>query len=291
MPAAEVDIDAPLVRRLLESQHPDLAGLPLRSLASGWDNAVYRLGDELTVRLPRRSVAAILIGHEQRWLPELAPLLPLPVPTPLRFGLPDAGYPWRWSVCRWLPGAMAAVSPPDDPARAAEVLGGFVAAMARPAPTEAPRNPYRGVPLADRSEVTEARIDQMAESLDAPAVRARWRELSGVAAWTGPPVWLHGDLHPANIVVHDGRLAAVVDFGDLTSGDPATDLGVAWMLFTDAERRIFRASAGCTDDDTWARARGWALQVALAMVATSADNPVIAGIGATTLAAVMADRS
>lgn len=236
MPVAEVDIDTALVRALLVEQHPELAGSSLEPVAFGWDNVVFRLGPDLAVRLPRRQVAAELIENEQRWLPELAPRLPLPVPAPVRVGRPGCGYPWAWSVVRWIEGDDAADGRLDDPHLVARQLGAFLAALHTPAPPDAPRNPWRGVPLRDRDEGTEQRIDQLAEMIDAPAVRDRWRHLVRTDPWTGPSLWLHGDLHPANLVLSAGRIAAVVDFGDITSGDPATDLAVAWMLLPPAAR-------------------------------------------------------
>ena len=300
MPAAEVDVDEPLVRRLLAEQFPDLAGLPLSPLAFGWDNAVLRLGDDLVVRLPRRAVAAALVAHEQRWLPTLAGSLPLPVPVPLRSGAPspDAGYPWPWSVCPWLPGTVAAERPPDDLDAAARTLGAFVRALHVPAPPDAPANPYRGVPLPDRQPVLLDWLDRLrddhrqAPRLDVPAVRARWDELVSTPPWTGPAVWLHGDLHLANVLVDgpagDARLSAVIDFGDLTAGDPATDLFVAWQLLPPESRTAFRTAAapGGVDDDTWRRAEGWALVMAIAYLANSADNPMIASLGRRSLAAL-----
>lgn len=291
MPAAEVELDATLVRDLLTEQHPDLAHLDLVEVAEGWDNVLFRLGDELALRLPRRAMGAALVAHEQRWLGVLAPRLPLPIPVPLRVGRPGLGYPWSWSITRWFPGRPAAVTPPGDLAEAAATLGRFLAALHVPAPPDAPANPYRGVPLAERSAVTLERIARLAGHLDAAATEAAWRSALTVPPWSGPPLWLHGDLHPANLVVDGGRLTAVVDFGDITAGDPATDLSVAWMLLPPAHRSAFRRAAGPVDDDTWARARGAALAHALACLASSADNPLMESVGRRTLDAVLADTS
>ena len=291
MPAAEVEIDDDLVRALLAEQHPDLADLSLSPLAFGWDNVVYRLGTGLTVRLPRREMAVPLIEHEQRWLPVLAPSLPLAVPAPTHLGRAGCGYPWPWSICPWIPGEIAARTPLGDPVAAAEVLGSFLRALHVPAPADFPPNPYRGVPLAARSELFEAQLDRVDDSVDATLVRARWERALAVAPWAGPPVWLHGDMHPANILVLDGHLSGVVDFGDMTAGDPATDLSVAWMLLPPHARPALRKACGDIDDNTWARARGWALNLALAFLSSSADNVLIHKIGERTLAAVLADDS
>jgi aminoglycoside phosphotransferase (APT) family kinase protein len=287
-PPAEVDVNEALVRALLAAQHPDLADLALTPLASGWDNAIFRLGDELTVRLPRRQLAAVLVEHEQRWLPELALRLPLPIPVAVRDGKPAESYPWAWSVCPWFPGAVAAATPIEDDEAGALVLGEFVRAMHQPAPPDAPDNPFRGVPLVERDEVMRERVDQLGDLLDRDKVINCWEESLAVPPWSGPPLWLHGDLHPFNLLVDHGRLSAVIDFGDLTSGDPATDLAVAWMLFPADLRTTFRRASGDVDDDTWARARGWALSLGVAYIAHSADDSMFATLARRTINAAMA---
>ena len=288
MPAAEVEVDVELVRDLLSEQHPDLAELPLTLVANGWDNAVYRLGDDMSVRLPRRQLGADLVANETRWLPEVAERLPLPVPVPLHVGDPARGYPWRWTICRWIDGEVAATSVLDL-GRAAVALGEFVAAMCAPAPPDAPYNPYRGVPLAERESVTSDRIEQLRDQIPAATLQRAWEEALAVPVFAGAPRWLHGDLHPANMVAVGGRISGVIDFGDITAGDPATDLSVAWMLFDGPDRTAFRAAAGDPDDDTWARARGWAISLAVAYIANSADNPLIAGIGTRTVERVLSE--
>jgi aminoglycoside phosphotransferase (APT) family kinase protein len=291
IPAADLEIDAPLVRALLNAQHPDLASLPLIDVGTGWDNKVYRLGDGLAVRLPRRAAAAALIEHEQRWLPELAPRLPLPIPTPVRTGQPGCGYPWSWTVTRWLTGQSAAIAPPHDPATAAIELGAFLCALHQAAPSDAPRNDVRGVPLADRSKAVHDRVRQLEPLVDGAALLDLWNQLVRTPAWTGTPLWVHGDFHPGNVLVSQGRVSAVIDFGDLCAGDPATDLSIAWMLLPSSARLIFRASAressSGIDDDTWMRARGWALTLGLVFLASSRDNEVLAGLGRATLEAVL----
>lgn len=289
-PGAEIDIGEPLVRSLLIEQCPDLAGLALVEVASGWDNVMFRLGEDLSVRLPRRALAAALVEHEQRWLPGLARALPLPVPSPIRIGRPGSGYPWSWSVCRWLPGTSATRISPEDPFEAAETLGAFLSALHREAPADAPVNPYRGVALDRREAGVIQRAAQLADLIDADAVVTCWTELASTPRWSAPPVWLHGDLHPGNVLVHEGRVSAVIDFGDITSGDPATDLAVAWMMFPAEARPVFRAAAGGRDDATWLRARAWALSLGLAYLARSADNPTFARLGADVLRAALADH-
>ena len=294
MPAAEVDVSPDLVRRLLAGQQPDLAGLPVTVLTNGWDNLICRLGDGLLVRLPRRAMAAKLVEHEQRWLPVLAPRLPLPIPAPVRAGRPALGYPWPWSVVPYLPGQMAATDPPADLAAAAVSLGGFLAALHVPAAPDAPANPYRGGPLAARRDTDLANLDALGGSVDRGAVLALREAAASAPVWDRPPVWLHGDLHPMNILVDGGAIAAVIDFGDITAGDPATDLSAAWMLLDAGSRAVFQDTYGAAAGypvgaDTWARARGWALALAVVFLAHSADHPLLAAIGRRTLSAVLGD--
>ena len=280
MPAAEVDIDEGLVRRLLEDQHPDLAHLPLTMVANGWDNVIFRLGHEMTVRLPRRQLAADLVVNEQRWLPELAPRLPIPIPSPLRIGLPNDVFPWRWSIVPWFDGEVAADVALADPVAQAHRLGGFVAALHTPAPPEAPINAFlRGQPISELHTRVAANIERLGASIDGDAVATRFAELAGVDDWQGEPVWLHGDLHSANVLVRDGAICAVIDFGDVTSGDPAVDLAIGWMLFDAVARPAFRSSAGAIDDATWSRAQAWALHFALLYLLHSADNPRFTRMG------------
>lgn len=291
MPPAEVVIEPSLVRDLLTQQHPDLAPLPLTPVGNGWDNQLYRLGDDLLVRLPRRSASAPLIEHEWRWLPELARRLPLDVPVPRRRGRPGCGYPWAWTVTSWQQGNTWARRPPDDLGAAARRLGAFLGALHTPAPSDAPPNPYRGIPLAQRSATVQERLTQLGDQVDAVALSAIWDSAVRAPGWPGPPLWIHGDLHPSNLVVRGGRLSAVIDFGDLTAGDPATDLAVAWMLFPPPERVVLRRASreqpGGVDDATWARARGWAMALGLVFLGTSQDAPDMGAIGRDTLERVV----
>ncbi|MFE4466160.1 aminoglycoside phosphotransferase family protein [Oerskovia sp. NPDC056781] len=298
MPSADVDVTVELVRSLLAAQHPDLAGLPLEVVANGWDNVVLRLGDDLAVRVPRRDLAAALVRHEQAWLPTLAPRLPVPVPAPVRVGLPSDGstgpaFPWAWSVVPWFDGLSALAVGRALRRTFAPDLAAFLAALHVPAPQQAPVNPFRGVPLAARDASVRERLAS-GRVPDDGALLALWSRLVELPAWDGPALWLHGDLHPANLVLAPGdhRLGAVVDFGDMTSGDPATDLATAWLTFDAAGRRTFReaVTARCgTDDATWERARAWALVLGTAFAAHSDDNPSFAELGAQTLAQVLGD--
>jgi aminoglycoside phosphotransferase (APT) family kinase protein len=293
MPTAEVDISPDLVRRLLAAQQPDLAHRPIMVIANGWDNVLCRVGDELVARLPRREAAARLVVHEQRWLPVLQPRLPLPVPAPVRTGQPGLGYPWPWSIIPFLPGQVASRNPPADLRDAAVSLGRFLGALHTPAAPDAPANAFRGVPLADRSATVTQNLSVLGGLVDRSAVMRVWEAAVATPKWDKRPVWLHGDLHPANILVHRGRISAVIDFGDITSGDPAADLSVAWMLlpaeYHDAFQNAYRAAGEhAADDNSWARARGWALALSLVFLAHSADNPQLMEIGHRTISAVLA---
>jgi aminoglycoside phosphotransferase (APT) family kinase protein len=270
-PPADITVTVPLVRRLLREQHPDLAPLPLRVVANGWDNVMLRLGDDLVVRMPRREVAAHLVAHEQRWLPTIRMLVGdvVAVPAPVRIGRPSDTYPWPWSVVPWVHGVPAGPTPVDAPA-VVDALADFVDALHVPAPADAPHNPVRGGPLAGRSHAVAERLASGAVPR-ADAVAALWGRAVAVPGWAGPPVWLHGDLHPFNLVVDDDRLVAVVDFGDVTAGDPATDLATAWLTFGREARVRFRARLAA-DDATWMRARGWAVAMATALATGSAEG-------------------
>jgi aminoglycoside phosphotransferase (APT) family kinase protein len=286
--AADIFIDEPLVRGLLQQQHPDLAELDIRLVANGWDNNLYRLGDELAIRLPRRRVAVPLIEQEQRWLPAIATRVTVPIPTPVRVGVPSSGFPWPWSITPWFEGTVASETTFDQHESLAVELAQFVRELHIPAPVDAPENPFRGVPLAARTIAIE---DRLASGLvPYPAeVRSAWLLALDAPPWTAGALWLHGDLHPANILTRDGQLAAVLDFGDLTSGDPATDLATAWLSFDPVGRRHF-TDALDYDDDTWLRARGWALLLAGAFLANSTDSPAMLAIGTHGIEQVLLDQ-
>jgi aminoglycoside phosphotransferase (APT) family kinase protein len=267
MHADEVPIDATLVRRLLAAQFPRWAGLPLAPvLPWGTDNALYRLGDDLAVRLPRRPQTVAQLEKERRWLPVLAPRLPLAIPAPLAAGEPAEGYPLAWGIYRWLDGAPATETPIADHAAAAADLVAFIAALQAIDPTDGPRpgpdNAWRGVPLATRDRSTRASIAALGDAIDARAVTAGWEAALAAPDWSRPHTWLHGDLDARNVLVAGGRLTAVIDFGCMGVGDPTCDFAVAWKLLTPDTRGGFRAALA-VDDATWTRARGWVLSQAV----------------------------
>lgn len=279
-PEADIAIEPGLVRDLLADQHPDLANLPIADAPSGWDNRMFRLGDDLALRLPRRSLSAGLISHEQRWLPLIGARLPVAVPAPVRVGKPGRGYPWPWSVVAWIPGTPAGAAG-LAPMEAAP-FGAFLRSLHAPAPADAPSNPYRGVPLETRAAALEPRLRRLAERTDVltPAHHALWARALG-APLDLPRTWLHGDLHPANILVRDGRLAGVIDWGDLCAGDAATDLASVWMLFADAAARaaVLDGYSGLTSA-TQDRARGWAFAFGVILLDSGlVDNPAFADTG------------
>jgi aminoglycoside phosphotransferase (APT) family kinase protein len=294
MHADEVEIDADLVRRLLSSQFPRWAELPLAAVPSaGTDNALYRLGTEWVVRLPRIHWAAGQAEREQAWLPRLAPHLPLAVPEVVALGAPAEGYPWGWSVQRWLPGVNATLDQIADVNQLALDLASFVVALrqidASLAPLSGASNSSRGVPLAERDAPTRSALAASHGLIDVAAATGAWEAALRVPSWSGPPVWIHGDLQSGNLLAQRGRLNAVIDFGCLGAGDPAVDLLPAWNLLPAAARDRFRRALA-VDADTWARGRGWALSVSLvALPYYESRNPTLAGIARHTIAQVLTE--
>jgi len=261
----ELRFEQDLVRALLAEQHPDLADLELRDVAGGWDNQLWRLGTELAVRLPRTERAPALLRTEQKWLPVLARRLPLPTPAPVRIGEPSALFEHTWTITRWVEGDPADHAPITR-ADAAETLAGFLVALHQQAPTDAPTNPTRGIPLAAMHDGFTSSLRVIADDVSVDAAREIWEKAVAAPAWHGPPTWLHGDLHPANVVVRDGTLAGVIDFGELCAGDPATDLSAAWILLPAGTASRFFATYRDADEATIARARGWAVLRALHLI-------------------------
>jgi len=284
-PVPELDVTEHLVRTLLREQHPDLADLPLTWAGTGWDNALWRIGPDLAARFPVREVAAPLVAREQEWLPVLAPALPVDVPVPVRVGRPSSSYPWAWSVVPWFDAVAAHRTPVAERSAWAVALAEVFVALHRPAPPGAPVNPLRGRPVP--LEPVVERLERLALP-DGDRVLARFRELAGAPGWDGPALWLHGDPHPANLLVHDGRLRAVIDFGDVTSGDPASDLSTAWLTFDADGRAAFRDRLG-PDEHTWRRAQAWALHMAVVLQMHPVDHPTLAEIGRHGLAQALDD--
>jgi aminoglycoside phosphotransferase (APT) family kinase protein len=267
----QLDVDAQLVRRLLTAQFPHWAELPLEPVdPSGTDNAIYRLGEDLAVRLPSTPRTEATLEKERAWLPRLAPLLPLAVPLPVAEGAPSDGYPCTWSVYRWLDGEDATVAPIADLGQAATDLAGFIAALQRidtaGAPGPGGHNFLRGEPLEARDAEVRASLAALGDDIDVSAATAVWEAALRAPEWQRPPVWIHGDLDARNLLVQEGRISAVLDFGSLGVGDPACDVMVAWKVLSAESRARFRAALSI-DDATWERGRGWALSQALGALA------------------------
>lgn len=290
-PISEFEIDATLVYRLLRSQHPDLAHLPIRLLDSGWDNVMFRLGDQWSVRLPRREVAGLLILNEQTWLPVIADHLPISVPTPYRLGKPALGYPWRWSVLPWLTGIPADQEEPCS--NQAKRFGSFLKSLHKSAPDDAPLNPVRGVPLNQRAAAVEDRMQhlEIRTNLITQNIKDAWNLALSIPI-DSPAKWLHGDLHPRNILVENGEITGIIDWGDITSSDIATDLAAIWMLFsTPNAHREALAAYGPISDATLHRAKGWAILFGVILLDTGLiDNPRYAVMGEKILQRVSKNR-
>ncbi|MGN5633266.1 aminoglycoside phosphotransferase family protein [Streptomyces sp. AC154] len=260
------EIDAALVRRLIDTQFPRWAGLPLKLLdPAGSDHVIYRLGEELSVRLPRHAGAIGQARKEFQWLPRLAPHLPLTIPVPVEIGEPGFGYPWPWAVSRWLEGEVATVDAHADSTGTAVELAHFLAALQRFSPDSTPGAAHEHLAswsLSDRDHATRAAIAKVDGVFDAAAMTELWDAAMSAPGWEGPPVCFHGDFHTGNLLTVHGRLSAVIDFGGLGIGDPACDLMIAFTLMTAGSRAAFRSTLG-VDDATWLRGRGWAMATGL----------------------------
>lgn len=257
-PPAEVTVDSDLARRLLESQHPGFLSGDVSLSGEGWDNFVFRVGERHALRIPRREVGVGLLENEQRWLPEVAARVLVRVPAPVAVGVPSTLFRWPWSVVEWIPGTTAEGWTPST--ADAERLATTLRALHEPAPPGAPTNPYRGVPMEERRVVVQERLPR----LGLEGVTPLWRR-----ALAAPPaetrVWLHGDLHPKNVLIREGALSGLIDWGDMTGGDPATDLACMWTLL-DTEARVVFARTYAPSEAERCRAIGWAVHFASAML-------------------------
>jgi len=266
-----------LVSRLVAAQFPQWAHLPVRPVeADGWDNATFRLGDEMSVRLPSGPGYVGQVEKEHRWLPVLAPRLPLPIPEPLEKGTPGCGYPWPWSVYAWLPGEPAQTATITDRSEFAAALAGFLAALQRidssGGPEPGQHSCFRGGPLAVYDSQTREALEALDGEIDTARAAEVWREAMD-ATWHGPAVWVHGDVSPTNLLVDNGRLSAVIDFGCSAVGDPACDTGIAWTFLAGESRKTFRTRLP-VDDATWVRGRGWVLwKSMIVLVGALKDDP------------------
>jgi aminoglycoside phosphotransferase (APT) family kinase protein len=289
-----VVIEAGLVQRLIAMQFPRWSDLPIRPVSeSGWDNHTFRLGDAMAVRLPSAAWYAPQVEKEHRWLPRLAAHLPLPIPAPLAMGAPADGYPWHWSINRWLPGESASTGRIADRSDFAIATGEFLAALQRinPAdgPPPGPHNFYRGGPLTTYDVETRRALAALEGKIDTVAATRIW-EAALRATWRGTPVWLHGDVSPGNLLVNAGRMSAVIDFGCCGVGDPACDLALAWTFLKGPSRQAFR-SAVRADDATWARGRAWALWKASIQLAEQIETKTSTAESArNTLAEILHDH-
>jgi len=266
----EIHIDVSLVHRLLTAQFPQWAALPITPIKSGgWDNRTFHLGDDMLVRMPSAAEYTGQVEKEQQWLPKLAPLLPLRIPEPLAIGAPAEDYPWKWSIYRWLEGDSAATAPINDLQDFATGLAQFLIALQDIDPTDGPlpgpQNFYRGGSLVNYDAETRQAIAVLKDKLDSIAATEIW-ETALTTSWDRSPVWVHGDVSSGNLLVRDGRLCAIIDFGQLAVGDPACDLAIAWTLFEGESREVFRTMLPL-HADTWARGRAWTLWKALIVAA------------------------
>jgi aminoglycoside phosphotransferase (APT) family kinase protein len=278
------------VGRLVAQQFPQWAGLPIQRLPiGGTDHTLYRIGDDLVARMPRIAWASGSADSDLRWLPHLAPHLPLRVPTPVAVGEPGEGFPFRWAVVPWLTGTNPTADN-TDLAEAALTLAGFITALQGIDPTGAPAS-SRGMPLAERDEATRAAITELGSRIDRPRVTALWEQALAADDWSRAPVWMHGDLSAGNLLVRQRKLVGVIDWGATGIGDPAVDLMPAWSLFDPASRQVFREALGC-DEDTWQRGRGWALSTALIALPYYWERyPGIVAESHAKIAAVVADAA
>jgi aminoglycoside phosphotransferase (APT) family kinase protein len=287
------DITEALVSQLVTTQFPQWANLPIKLVEpSGWDNRTFHLGSAMTVRLPSAEGYAPQVEKEHRWLPKLAPLLPLPIPVPLAKGVPSEIYPWSWSIYPWLAGETATLERISDVPEFASSLAHFLTALQHIDATNGPPpgldSGFRGGPLTTYDTETRNTLEVLGDNIDARAATAVW-ETALRAPWHPSPVWFHGDVAVGNLLVKEGKLSAVIDFGCVGVGDPACDLVIAWTLFSGESRQAFYAGLS-VDDATWARGRGWALWKALITLAQHINtNPEEAAKARYVIDEVLAD--
>ena len=271
-------MDVALVRRMVDAQFPQWAGIPLAPVANpGWDNQSFRLGETMVVRLPNAAEYSPQVAREQHWLPRLAAALPLPIPAPLALGKPMFGYAWPWSIYAWIEGEAASTARVADMAAFATSLAGFLAALraadpvAGPAP--GPDNFFRGGSLAAYDAEVRSALSILEQRIDTAAALSLW-DAALETAWPHAPVWVHGDVSPGNLLMREGRFAGVIDFGALAIGDPACDLAIAWTFLSGKSRDLFIKRCAL-DDGTWTRARAWALWKALVVAAGLAETNAV----------------
>ncbi|MDN3506635.1 MAG: aminoglycoside phosphotransferase family protein [Simkaniaceae bacterium] len=275
MNISNIDID--LCHQLIKEQFPQWGELAITPVAcNGWDNNTFHLGNEMLIRMPCSEEYAAQVEKEQCWLPKLGPSLPLEIPSPLALGLPAKGYPWHWSIYRWIPGESAAPGNIKDLLEFAKTLANFLKALQSIDPTGGPppgqHSFHRGGTLSTYDTEVQKALSLLKERIDVKTASQIWKAAISTT-WQGKPVWVHGDISTGNLLVEGGTLTAVIDFGQLAVGDPACDLAIAWTLFQGRSRKLFQKHLGL-DKDTWNRAKGWALWKALITAAglTSPNN-------------------
>jgi aminoglycoside phosphotransferase (APT) family kinase protein len=284
----EVETDRSLVRRLLVSQYPQWADLPIERVQSaGTDNAMYRLGDDMAVRLPRIHWAIDAVAKEAQWLPVLAPHLPLSIPVPIATGAPEADFPYPWTVVPWIPGEMATINVLDDPVQAARDLAAFVRALQSIDSHGGPQH-RRGRPVRLQDDAVRRGVTRLRGEVDGAALLDAWSRVLDVPDYDGPPMWFHGDLAYLNLIASHGALRGVIDWGTCAVGDPAIDTIVAWGLFPNDARRVYRDALDI-DDATWTRGMGWVLTGVGAPVYYRETNPILVADKIKAIEAVLQD--
>jgi aminoglycoside phosphotransferase (APT) family kinase protein len=272
-----MEIDVVLVSKLIASQFPEWANLPITAVAeSGWDNRTFHLGNEMSVRLPSGEEYERQVEKEQKWLPKIAPHLPLPIPAPIAMGMPSEIYPWNWSIYKWLDGVSAnqLELTEDDLVTIAAQLAQFLIAFhkfdADGAPAPGLHNWWRAAHTSVYDADTRMLMETLKDFVDVDKAKSLWESALN-SKWNKDPVWVHGDVASGNLLVKNNRLAAVIDFGCMGIGDPACDLTIAWTFFKGESRKIFKANMHL-DEETWARARGWAMWKALFEISQLKDK-------------------